>query len=162
MKKNWFKRGAALLLCAASIFSLLAGCDNRGDVTPSPSAPVEGETTVPDRGAPDRSDLLYLDSIEGYKKTDWTASWIWTESCAEDSYVAFRKTFTLDQAAPSATAFISAVDKYVLWVNGELVVLDGSLKRGPTPYDSYYDTVELTNLKQGENTIAVLVAFNGR
>ena len=162
MKKNWFKRGAALLLCAASIFSLLAGCDNRGDVTPSPSAPVEGETTVPDRGAPDRSDLLYLDSIEGYQKADWTASWIWTESCAEDSYVAFRKTFTLDQAAPSTTAFISAVDKYVLWVNGELVVLDGSLKRGPTPYDSYYDTVELTNLKQGENTIALLVAFNGR
>ncbi len=162
IKREWLTRGTALLLCAASIFSLLAGCDNRGDVTPSPSAPVEGETTVPDRGAPDRSDLLYLDSIEGYKKTDWTASWIWTESCAEDSYVAFRKTFTLDQAAPSATAFISAVDKYVLWVNGELVVLDGSLKRGPTPYDSYYDTVELTNLKQGENTIAVLVAFNGR
>mgnify|MGYP002508048931 CR=1 FL=1 len=40
--------------------------------------------------------------------------------------------------------------------------LDGALKRGPTPYDSYYDTVELTNLKQGENTIALLVAFNGR
>ena len=59
--------------------------------------------------------------------------------------MAFRKTFTLDQAVPSATAFISAVDKYVLWVNGELVVLDGALKRGPTPYDSYYDTVELTN-----------------
>ena len=76
--------------------------------------------------------------------------------------MAFRKTFTLEQDVLSATAFISAVDKYVLWVNGELVVLDGSLKRGPTPYDSYYDTVELTNLKQGENTIALLVAFNGR
>ena len=49
----------------------------------------------------------------------------------------FRKTFTLDQAG-SATAYISAVDKYVLWVNGEMAVLDGSLKRGPTPYDSYY------------------------
>lgn len=129
---------------------------------PTPSAPADVETTVSNRGTPDRSDLMYLDSIEGYKKTDWTASWIWTESCAEDSYVAFRKTFTLDQAVPSATAFISAVDKYVLWVNGELAVLDGSLKRGPTPYDSYYDTVELTNLKQGENTIALLVAFNGR
>ena len=76
--------------------------------------------------------------------------------------VAFRKTFTLDETVESATAFISAVDKYVLWVNGEMVVLDGSLKRGPTPYDSYFDTVEIKNLQKGENVITMLVAFNGR
>lgn len=162
IKREWLTRGAALLICAASMFSLLAGCNSEDNIIPAPSASVEVENVVPDRGMADRSDLMYLDSIERYKKTDWTANWIWTEGCAEDSYVAFRKTFNLDQAVPSATAFISAVDKYVLWVNGELAVLDGSLKRGPTPYDSYYDTVELTNLKQGENTIALLVAFNGR
>lgn len=162
IKREWLTRGTALLICAVSMFSLLAGCNSEDNIIPAPSASVEVENVVPDRGMADRSDLMYLDSIERYKKTDWTANWIWTEGCAEDSYVAFRKTFTLDQAVPSATAFISAVDKYVLWVNGELAVLDGSLKRGPTPYDSYYDTVELTNLKQGENTIALLVAFNGR
>lgn len=162
MKKALFPRGIALLLCTVSIFSLLAGCGGKVVTTPDPAESVKGDVSAPNRGIPDRSDLLYLSAIEGYKKTDWTANWIWTESCAEDSYVAFRKTFTLEQAVPTATAFISAADKYVLWVNGELVVLDGSLKRGPTPYDSYYDTVELTNLKQGENTIALLVAFNGR
>ena len=162
MKKALFPRGIALLLCTVSIFSLLAGCGGKVVTTPDPAESAKGDVSVPERGVPDRSDLLYLSAIEGYKKTDWTANWIWTESCAEDSYVAFRKTFTLEQAVPTATAFISAADKYVLWVNGELVVLDGSLKRGPTPYDSYYDTVELTNLKQGENTIALLVAFNGR
>ena len=162
IKREWLTRGTALLICAASMFSLLAGCNSEDNIIPAPSASVEVENVVPDRGMADRSDLMYLDSIERYKKTDWTANWIWTEGCAEDSYVAFRKTFNLDQAVPSAAAFISAVDKYVLWVNGELAVLDGSLKRGPTPYDSYYDTVELTNLKQGENTIALLVAFNGR
>lgn len=162
MKKALFPRGIALLLCTVSIFSLLAGCGGKVVTTPDPAESAKGDVSAPNRGIPDRSDLLYLSAIEGYKKTDWTASWIWTESCAEDSYVAFRKTFTLEQAVPTATAFISAADKYVLWVNGELVVLDGSLKRGPTPYDSYYDTVELTNLKQGENTIALLVAFNGR
>ena len=160
IKREWLTRGTALLICAVSVFSLLAGCNSEDNIIPASSAPVEVENVVPDRGMADRSDLMYLDSIERYKKTDWTANWIWTEGCAEDSYVAFRKTFTLDQAVPSATAFISAVDKYVLWVNEELVVLDGALKRGPTPYDSYYDTVELTNLKQGENTIALLVAFN--
>lgn len=162
MKKALFPRGIALLLCTVSIFSLLAGCSGKMVTTPDPAESAKGDVSVPERGVPDRSDLLYLSAIEGYKKTDWTANWIWTENCAEDSYVAFRKTFTLEQAVPTATAFISAADKYVLWVNGELVVLDGSLKRGPTPYDSYYDTVELTNLKQGENTIALLVAFNGR
>lgn len=162
MKKALFPRGIALLLCTVSIFSLLAGCGGKVVTTPDPAESAKGDVSVPERGVPDRSDLLYLSAIEGYKKTNWTADWIWTESCAEDSYVAFRKTFTLEQAVPTATAFISAADKYVLWVNGELVVLDGSLKRGPTPYDSYYDTVELTNLKQGENTIALLVAFNGR
>ena len=162
MKKALFPRGIALLLCTVSIFSLLAGCGGKVVTTPDPAESAKGDVSVPERGVPDRSDLLYLSAIEGYKKTDWTANWIWTENCAEDSYVAFRKTFTLEQAVPTATAFISAADKYVLWVNGELVVLDGSLKRGPTPYDSYYDTVELTNLKQGENTIALLVAFNGR
>lgn len=162
MKKALFPSGIALLLCTVSIFSLLAGCGGKVVTTPDPAESAKGDVSAPNRGIPDRSDLLYLSAIEGYKKTDWTANWIWTESCAEDSYVAFRKTFTLEQAVPTATAFISAADKYVLWVNGELVVLDGSLKRGPTPYDSYYDTVELTNLKQGENTIALLVAFNGR
>ena len=162
MKKALFPRGIALLLCTVSIFSLLAGCGGKVVTTPDPAESAKGDVSAPNRGIPDRSDLLYLSAIEGYKKTDWTANWIWTESCAEDSYVAFRKTFTLEQAVPTATAFISAADKYVLWVNGELVVLDGSLKRGPTGYDSYYDTVGLTNLKQGENTIALLVAFNGR
>ena len=124
IKREWLTRGTALLICAASMFSLLAGCNSEDNIIPASSAPVEVENVVPDRGMADRSDLMYLDSIERYKKTDWTANWIWTEGCAEDSYVAFRKTFTLDQAVPSATAFISAVDKYVLWVNGELVVLD--------------------------------------
>ena len=165
LKKGLFTKLTALLLVAASVLSLSA-CQNdaaQESPTGSPSgAPAESqEVTVPNRGTPDRSDLLYLSAIESYKKSDWTADWIWTKSCSEDSYVVFRKTFTLDQAG-SATAYISAVDKYVLWVNGEMAVMDGALKRGPTPYDSYYDTVEITNLRQGENVIAILAAFNGR
>ncbi len=164
MKKKLLARCIAIILCTASLFSLLAGCTGKGEgkeeSTPGPNAAES--SGVPNRGAPDRSDLAYPDAIEAYQKTDWSADWIWTKSCSEDSYVAFRKTFTLDEDITSATAFISAVDKYVLWVNGEMVVLDGSPKRGPTPYDSYYDEVELTNLKRGENVIALQVAFNGR
>ena len=49
-----------------------------------------------------------------------------------------------------------------MWVNEELVTIDGSLKRGPTPYDSYYDEVKINNLKEGNNILTILVAFNGR
>lgn len=158
MKKRFL--GIIALALIISVLMVLMGCNQ----TDGPTDPSSDPTLViaPDRGTPDKSNLLYTEALESYKKTDWTASWIWTESCSEDSYVAFRKTFTLDEDVASATAYISAVDKYVLWVNGELVTLDGSLKRGPTPYDSYYDSIEITNLQKGENVIAILVAFNGR
>ena len=152
------KKMMAILLALAILLSM-ASCTQGGTPTETPTEPA---AVVPDRGQPDKSDLLYTDAIESYKKTDWSAHWIWTKGCSEDSYVAFRKTFTLDEAVESATAYISAVDKYVLWVNEEMLVLDGSLKRGPTPYDSYYDAVEITNLQKGENVITMLVAFNGR
>ena len=151
------------LLLAAVL--LLTACNVQPGTTETTGGTTAGtepaqHAGVPERGQPDKSDLLYSAAIDSYKKTDWSANWIWTKSSSDDSYVAFRKTVNLD-ADTQATAYISAVDKYTLWVNGEMVVLDGSLKRGPTPYDSYYDAVEL-DLKAGENVIALLVAFNGR
>lgn len=161
-KGSILRRVTALALAAATVLTL-AGCGRNGDGKETQPKPTTAAAqTVPERGVPDKSNLLYTDAIEQYRKTDFTANWIWTKDCSEDSYVAFRKTFTLDEDVDSATAYISAVDKYVLWVNGEMQVLDGSLKRGPTPYDSYYDTVEIRNLKKGENVISMLVAFNGR
>ena len=159
MKSKLAKRALCLTLAVASIFSL-AACGKEAETAAETTAPTQAAVAVPQREEPDRSNLLYLSAIEPYCKTDWAADWIWTKSCSDDSYVAFRKTVTAD-ADTEATAYISAVDKYVLWLNGEMVVLDGSLKRGPTPYDSYYDEIKL-NLKAGENTIAMLVAFNGR
>ena len=159
MKRKLVKQALCMTLAAASIFSL-AACGKKAETAAETTAPTQAAVAVPQREEPDRANLLYLSAIEPYCKADWTANWIWTKSCSDDSYVAFRKTVTAD-AAMEATAYISAVDKYVLWLNGEMVVLDGSLKRGPTPYDSYYDEIKL-NLKEGENTIAMLVAFNGR
>lgn len=169
MKKRFLFRLLALVLALAALMSL-AACGGTAAAPEtaaqpeeeSPAEPTPAADAVPERGQPDKSALLWLDAIEAYKKTDWSADWIWTKACSEDSYVAFRKSFTLDEAPGEVTAYISAVDKYILWVNGELLVLDGSLKRGPTPVDSYYDSVTIPNLRQGENVIALLVAFNGR
>lgn len=165
MKQGTWKKMLAWLLAAVTVLSL-CGCgqvkEDTGNGDEDETEAEQAVTQAPDRGEPDRSDLRYYDAIAQYEKSDWEAEWIWTEGCSEDSYVAFRKTFTLSEGVDSATAYISAVDKYTLWVNGELVVMDGSLKRGPTPYDCYYDTIEISNLQAGENTLALLVAFNGR
>ena len=156
------KRIVVLILACMLLLSA-CGAQPKPEPTPEPTPePVAGVDYAPDTGTADRSNLQYLSSIESSRKGDWSAFWIWTKGCSDDSYMMFRKTFTLDADPGEVTALISAVDKYVFWVNGELTVLDGSLKRGPTPYDSYYDEVPITSLKAGENTLAVLVAFNGR
>lgn len=153
MKKRIRTMGAFLL---AAVMVLTVACAAAcGDPTPPPPE-------IPDTGYPVKSDLAYGDALDPYKKTDFTAAWIWTPSTTEDSYVAFRKTFDLAEAPGEVTAYVSAESKYFMWVNGELTVYDGSVKRGPTPYDSYYDTVAVDGLKAGKNTLAFLVPYNGR
>jgi hypothetical protein len=58
---------------------------------------------------------------------------------------------------------ISADSKYWLYLNGELVVREGGLKRGPVPDGSYYEEVDVSAyLNEGENTIALLLWYFGR
>lgn len=58
---------------------------------------------------------------------------------------------------------ICADSKYWLYVNGELVIREGGLKRGPVPDASYYEEVDVSaHLNNGQNTIAVLVWYFGR
>ena len=70
---------------------------------------------------------------------------------------------TLEAAPRRAVARIAVDSKYWLWINGELVVFEGQLKRGPNPNDTYYDRVDLTgHLQKGENTVAILVWYYGK
>ncbi|MBT30723.1 MAG: glycoside hydrolase [Thalassobius sp.] len=98
-------------------------------------------------------------------KNDWQAKWI---SCASNldtinSWTNYRKVFENKSNVKSATAYIAVDSKYWLWINGELVVFEGGLKRGPKPNATYYDEVDLTPyLKDGQNSIAVLVWYFGK
>ena len=98
-------------------------------------------------------------------KTDWKAQWISTERCqsASNTWLAYRKTVSIDEVPTALTAHIATDSKYWLWINGRMVVFEGGLKRGPSPYDTYYDSVEIAPyLVPGENTIAVLVWHFGK
>lgn len=79
-------------------------------------------------------------------------------------WVCYRKSFNLNAKGDSIdnTLYIAADTKYWLYVNGNLVVREGMLKRGPNPSDSYLDSLSIPGLRNGKNTVAVLVCYYGR
>lgn len=95
----------------------------------------------------------------------WTAKRIASHESQNESnaWTDFVKTFDLDKVPSKAIASIACDSKYWMWINGELVVFEGQLKRGPTPEDTYYDKVDITGyLKTGPNKIAILLWYFGK
>ncbi|MCV9386653.1 alpha-L-rhamnosidase-related protein [Reichenbachiella ulvae] len=92
------------------------------------------------------------------------AQWIWQDEAGPaNTWVAFRKTITLDEVPTKALTKLSVDTKYWLWINGEMVLFEGGLCRGHAPNTIYYDPVDFAPyLKKGENTIAILVWYWGR
>ncbi len=108
---------------------------------------------------------------------DWgSAQWIWQqEDGPSNTWVSFRKSFSLDKVPQNVDAYIAVDSKFWLWVNGEMVLFEGGLSRGPsqagewdrkkgiTPTNTSFQTVNIQPyLKQGENTIAILAWYWGR
>lgn len=96
--------------------------------------------------------------------TSTNAQWIWQQNNGPDNtWMAFRKTINLDEVPAEVLVDISVDTKYWLWINGEMVLFEGGLARGAAPNTIYYDPVDIAPfLKQGENTIAILVWHWGR
>ncbi len=106
----------------------------------------------------------------------WSASWIGlprnvvaSGEATEESrtpantWCCFRGRIQLDAPPQQANARIACDSKYWLWVNDELVVFEGQLKRGPNPEDTYFDRVDLKEyLQEGDNLIAILVWHFGK
>lgn len=110
------------------------------------------------------------ESIPEYKvisteaKTDWKANWIWDNDnlTEKNVWMCFNKTAVLEKKPEELIAHISADSKYWLYINGENVVFEGNVKRGPDENSGYYDSVDIAPyLKEGENSICALVWFWG-
>lgn len=109
--------------------------------------------------------LLLLISSSVCLADDWHGSWISSAhtNSTPNTWIAFRKEQKLDSVPASVTAKIGADTKYWLWINGQPVVFEGGLKRGPAPGDGYYDEIEIAPyLQKGDNTIAVLLWHFGK
>jgi alpha-L-rhamnosidase len=99
-----------------------------------------------------------------FANTHWVIPPCPNEGCGYgfNKWFVYRSTLQFDgEQAPSA---IIAVDsKYWLYVNGERVVSEGGLKRGPVADGTYCEQIDLSAyLHTGENSIALLVWYFGR
>ena len=94
------------------------------------------------------------------------AKWIGAADASDEvknQWIAFRKDVNLREVPAEAFAEIATDSKYWLWINGELAVFEGQLKRGPRPGDSYMDKVDIAPyLRKGRNRIAVLQLYFGK
>lgn len=94
------------------------------------------------------------------------AKWITASNQNVDepnTWIAYRKNVRFDKRQKSLVLKIATDTKYWFWINGDLVVFEGGLKRGPSPQDTYYDEIDVAKyLKKGDNTFAVLVWHFGK
>ncbi len=100
--------------------------------------------------------------ISTVEKTNWKAKWIWDKEnlTEENVWMCFNKKVSLAKKPEELIANISADSKYWLYINGETVVFEGSVKRGPDENSGYYDSIDIASfLKEGENSICALVWF---
>ncbi len=95
-----------------------------------------------------------------------TARWITADDPTQNDrnvWMEFRKDFDLKKKVKKAEAGIAADSKYWLYINGQCVVFEGGLKRGPNPTDTYYDMVDLAPyLKKGKNEVKFLLWYFGK
>ena len=117
---------------------------------------------------PFSNDYEIPDSIPGYsvistdEKADWKAEWIWDEESVDEEniWMCFSKKVSLNKVPEKLIADISADSKYWLYINGENVVFEGSVKRGQDKNSGYYDSIDIAPyLKKGENAICALVWY---
>ncbi len=117
--------------------------------------PYKNEYEIPD-SIPEYS-VIYTE-----EKTDWKAKWIWDKDnlTEENVWMCFIKKISLEAVPQELVAHISADSKYWLYINGETVVFEGNVKRGPEKTGGYYDSTDIAPyLKEGENSICALVWY---
>ena len=113
--------------------------------------------------------MLFLPMVNGVKSmmaTAQTAQWITAgDTTVNDvnTWLMFRKDIKVKKVPERVVARVAVDSKYWLWINGQMIVFEGGLKRGPNPKDTYCDEVDLKPyLKKGKNQVAVLVWYFGK
>ena len=152
MKKLLLLIIPVVLIAAGLVISYFSPLLLLGDLTMTPFA---NDYKIPES-------IPQYQTISTAEKTDWKANWIWDKEnlTEENTWMCFNKKVTLENVPEELIAHISADSKYWLYINGESVVFDGSVKRGPSENSCYYDSIDIAPyLQEGENTVCALVWY---
>ena len=79
--------------------------------------------------------VLVLASSFSFAQTpNWQdAQWIWQqEDGPSNTWMSFRKTITVEEIPDIVEAHIAVDSKFWIWINGEMVLFEGGLSRGPS------------------------------
>ncbi len=85
--------------------------------------------------------LFAFQALSGERRAVWIAPE--TAQGQPNTWLIYRKDVKLDAVPTEMFADIAADTKYWLWINGEPVVFEGGLKRGPAPNSIYFDRVDI-------------------
>jgi len=129
-----------------------------------PAPPDFAQTDTALVSAAAQAESLAGDADTNQATTNWTAHWIGPAvSSSTNLWFCYRKTFSLTVQPTNAIARIAVDSKYWLWVNGQLAVREGELKREPNSNDTWYDEIDLAPfLQAGSNTLAVSQWYFGK
>ena len=93
---------------------------------------------------------------------EWRGNYIWDSSAEDNTWMCFRKKIEISSIPDKAITQIAVDSKYWLYINDEIVIREGAVKRGETPNSIYYDELDIAPyLRTGENTISMLVWYWG-
>ncbi len=110
---------------------------------------------------------------QDFPEIRWNGNWIWVGEAPiqpgspfhwdnaprPEAHGMFRKSFNIANVPSRAPMRLSADSRYMLWVNGEFVGFGPARSQ---PRRMRYDTYDLAPyLCEGENSIAILVKYNG-
>lgn len=134
------------------------------ETSSSPSQPSSSssEETI-DEELPVREGRPHISDLDHLKRHRFQGKWIWEAKDIADTHVAFRKSIRLAAKPRQAILHISAESKATVFINGSLHTVDAVLKRGPTPFDAFYQDIDVTAaLKEGDNVLCILVHYWGK
>jgi len=97
------------------------------------------------------------------KKITLNGSCIWVSEVTKPNEITvFKKKITIESVQHDVKLYIAVETKYFLYINGQVVVMDGGLFRESMPGCGYVDEVDITSfLKIGENLFEILVDYYG-
>ena len=105
---------------------------------------------------------LFCGTLSAASEPKWI-SFPGEEANKANTWITFRRDIDLKKQPKEAIVRIAADTKYWLWINGELAIFEGGLKRGPNPTSGYYDEINISQfLKKGKNQIAFLLWHFGK